>query len=169
MLKLQYLATWREELTYLKRPWCWGRFKVGGEGDDRGWDDWMASPTQWTWVWASSGSWWWTGKPGLMQFMGLQRVGHDWVTELNWTEWTYFQIRADSCVGAECSENIRNAKRQRSFVYLEHIYLLIAITGIFMLPMGELVISIRYKLSDRRDFSVLFTIVFLANRILPNI
>ena len=65
-----------------KRPWCWERFKTGGEGDARGWDGWMASPTQWTWVWASSRSLWWTGKPGMLQSMGLQRVGHDWATEL---------------------------------------------------------------------------------------
>ena len=78
------LATWCEELTHLKRPWCWERLKAGGEGDDRGWDGWMASPTQWTWVWVSSGNCWWTGKLGVLQSMGLQRVGHDWVTELNW-------------------------------------------------------------------------------------
>ena len=68
------------------RPWCWKRLKVGGEGDDRGWNGRMASPTQWTWVWANSGSWWWTGRPGVLQFMGSQRLGHDWVIELNWTE-----------------------------------------------------------------------------------
>ena len=79
------LAIWCEELTHWKRPWCRERLKVGGEGDDRGWDRWMVSPTQWTWVWAGSGSWWWTGRPGVLQSMGLQRVGHDWVTELNWT------------------------------------------------------------------------------------
>ena len=67
-----------------KRPWCWERLKVGGEGDDRGWDGWMASSIPWTWVWASSGSWWWTGKPRVMQSMESQRVGHDWATELNW-------------------------------------------------------------------------------------
>ena len=55
-----------------------------GEGDDRGWDGWMVSPPQWTWIWTSSGSWWWTGKPGVLQSMGSQRVRHDWVTELNW-------------------------------------------------------------------------------------
>ena len=82
-LKLQYLATWCEELTHLKRPWCWGRLKAGGEVDDRGWDGWMASPTQWTWVWVNSGSQWWTGKPGVLQSPVLQRVGHDWATELN--------------------------------------------------------------------------------------
>ena len=60
------LATWCKELTHLKRPWCWERLKAGGEGDDRGWDGWMASLTQWTWVWVSSGSWWWTGKPGVL-------------------------------------------------------------------------------------------------------
>ena len=69
-----------------KRPWCWERLKKGGEGDDRGWDGWMAALTQWTWVWVNSRSWWWTGRPGVQQSMGLQRLEHDWVTELNWTE-----------------------------------------------------------------------------------
>ena len=73
-------------LTHLKRPWCWERLKARGEGDDRRWDRWMASPTQWTWVWVDSGSWWWTGRPGVLQSMGLQRVEHDWETALNWTE-----------------------------------------------------------------------------------
>ena len=59
---------------------------MGGEGDDRGWDIWMASPTQWTWFWVSSGNWWWTGRPGILQSMGLQRVRHDWATELYWPE-----------------------------------------------------------------------------------
>ena len=66
-------------------PWCWGRLRAGGQGDNRGWDGWMASPTQWTWVWVNSGSWWWTGRPDVLQFMGSQRVRHDWATELNWT------------------------------------------------------------------------------------
>ena len=79
------LATWCKELTHLKRPWCWERLKAGGERDDRGWDGWMASPTWWTWVLVDSGSWWWTGRPGMLWFMGSQRVGHDWETELNWT------------------------------------------------------------------------------------
>ena len=78
------LATWCKELTHWKRPRCWERLKAEGEGDDRGWDGWMASPTQCTWVWASSGSWCWTGKPGILQSMGSQRVRHDWATELNW-------------------------------------------------------------------------------------
>ena len=59
-VEAETLATWCKELTHRKRPWCWERLKVGGEGDDRGWDDWMASLTQWTWIWVSSGSWWWT-------------------------------------------------------------------------------------------------------------
>ena len=80
------LATSCEELTHWKRLWCWEGLGAGGEGDDRGWDCWMASPTQWTWVWVNSGSWWWTGRPGMLRFMGSQRVGHDWATELNWTE-----------------------------------------------------------------------------------
>ena len=70
-----------EELTHWKRPWCCKRLKAGGEGNDRGWNDWMASPTQWTWVWANSKRWWRTGKPGVLKSMGSQRVGHDWATE----------------------------------------------------------------------------------------
>ena len=80
------LAAWRGELTHLKRPWCWERLKAGGEGDNRGWDGWMASLTWWTWVWVNSRSWWWTGRPGMLLFMGLQRIGHDWAFELNWTD-----------------------------------------------------------------------------------
>ena len=79
------LATWSKELTCWKRPWRWEKLKAGGEGDDRGWDSWMASPTRWTWVWASSGSWWWKGKPGMLQSMGSQRVRHNWVIGLNWS------------------------------------------------------------------------------------
>ena len=78
------LATWFEELTHWKRLWCWQRLRAGEEGDDRGWDGWMASPTQWTWVWVNSGSWWWTGRPGVLWSAGSQRIGHDWVSELNW-------------------------------------------------------------------------------------
>ena len=80
------LATWCEELTHWKRPWCWEWLKAGGEGDQRGWDGWMASLTQWTWVWVGSGSSWWTGKTGMLQSMGSQRVGHDWAIKLNCTE-----------------------------------------------------------------------------------
>ena len=86
-LKLQYLAIWCEELTHWKRPWCWERLTAGREGDDRGWDGWRASPTQWTWVWVNSGSWWWTGRPGILWVMGLQRVRHDWATEVT-EQWT---------------------------------------------------------------------------------
>jgi len=83
-LKLQYLATWCEELTHWKKPWCWESLKVGGKGDDGGWDGWMASLTRWKWVWVNSGSLWWLGNPGLLQSMRSQRVGHNWMTELNW-------------------------------------------------------------------------------------
>ena len=77
------LATWCKEPTHWKRLWWWERLRAGGERDDRGWDGWMASLNQLTWIWASSGRYWWTGKPDMLQFMGLQRVRHDW-TELNW-------------------------------------------------------------------------------------
>ena len=80
-LKFQYFGHLKRELTHWKRPWCWERLKAGGEGDDRGWDGWMASPNQWTWVWGNSRRWWRLGKPGVLQSMGLQKVGHDWATE----------------------------------------------------------------------------------------
>ena len=80
------LATWCEELTHLKRPWCWERLKAGGEGDDRGWDVWMASLTQWRWVWVDSGSWWWTRRPEVLWSIRSRRIGHDWATELNWNK-----------------------------------------------------------------------------------
>ena len=86
-LKLQYFGylMWRTDS--FEKTLILGRLKAGGDGDDRGWDGWMASPTQWTWVWVNSRSCWWTGKPGVLQSVGSQRVGHNWATELNWTEW----------------------------------------------------------------------------------
>ena len=83
MLKLQYFGHLTRRADSLKRPWCWERLKARGEGDDRGWDGWMASPTQWTWVWVNSRSWWWTGRPGVLQSMGSQSQTRlrDW-TEL---------------------------------------------------------------------------------------
>ena len=79
-LKLQYFS----HLMWLTRPWCWERLKARGEGDDRGWDGWIASLTQWTWVWVNSGNWWWTGRPGMLQSMGLQES--DTTEWLNWTD-----------------------------------------------------------------------------------
>ena len=78
------LATWCKEPTLWKIPWCWKRLKAGGKGDDREWDGWMTSPTRWTWVWVDSVSWWWTGRPGVLQSMASQRVRHNWETELKW-------------------------------------------------------------------------------------
>ena len=82
-LKLQYFGHLMRRATHFKRLWCRERLKAG-EGGNRRWDGWRASLTQWTWVWVNSGSWWWTGRPGVLQSMWLQRVGHDLVTELNW-------------------------------------------------------------------------------------
>ena len=84
-LKLQYLATSCEELTHWKRLWCWEVLEAGGEGDEREWDGWMASLTQWTWVLVGFESWCWTGRPGMLQLMGSQSRTwlSDW-TELNW-------------------------------------------------------------------------------------
>ena len=104
-LKLQYFGHLKSWLT--GRLWCWEGLGAG-EGDDRGWDGWMASLTQWTRVWVNSRSWWWTGRPGVLQFMGSQRVGHDWATELNRTELNFQRNpRADllqnGLVGSPCS------------------------------------------------------------------
>ena len=90
-LKLQYFGHLMQKGDSLERPWCWEGLGAGEEGDDRGWDGWMASLTQWTWVWVNSRSWWWTGRPVVLWFMGLQRVRHDWLTEMNWTE-TFLRI-----------------------------------------------------------------------------
>ena len=73
-----------------KRLWCWEGLGAGAEGDDRGWDGWMASLTRWTCVWVNSGSWWWPGRPGMLWFKGSQRVRHDWVTELKWRIYQLF-------------------------------------------------------------------------------
>ena len=103
MLKLNFntLATWCEELTHWKRPWCWERLKAGGEGGNRGWDGWMASPTQWTWVWASFGNWWQTGKPGMLQSMG----------STEWLNWTEFKITS----GMLLSSYVFNPKMWNKF------------------------------------------------------
>ena len=81
-LKLQYCGHLMQRTDSLEKHRCWERFKAGGEADDRGWAGWMASLMWWMWLWVGSGSWWWTGKPGVLQFTGSQRVGHDWATEL---------------------------------------------------------------------------------------
>ena len=94
------LATSCKELTHWKRLWFWEALGAGGEGDDRGWDGWMASPTRWTWVWVNSRSWWWTGRPGVLWFMGLRRVGH--TERLNWTELKVILL-LDFCPKNKCN------------------------------------------------------------------
>ena len=81
-LKLQYSGYLMRRLDSLEKTLMLGGMGAGGKGDDRGWDGWMASLTRQTWVWVNSGRWWWTGRPGVLRFMGSQRVGHDWATEL---------------------------------------------------------------------------------------
>ena len=92
-LKLQYFGHVMRRVDSLGKTQMREGLGAGGEGDDRGWDGWMASPTWWTWVWVNSGSWWWTGRPGVLQFMGSQRVGHDWATDLIWSERTQLNIK----------------------------------------------------------------------------
>ena len=94
-LKLQYFGHLRRRTDSLEKTLMLGkkRLRAGGEGEDRGWDGWMASPTQCTWVWVDSRSWWWTGRPDVLRFMGMQRVGHDWVTkQLNWTDAVFMNL-----------------------------------------------------------------------------
>ena len=81
-LKLQYFLPPHAKSWLIGKDWCWEGLGAGGEGDDRGWDGWMASLTRWMWVWVNSGSWWWTGRPGVLRFVGSQRVGHDWASDL---------------------------------------------------------------------------------------
>ena len=95
-----------------KRPWCWEGLGAGGEGHDRGWDGWMASLTWWTWVWVNSRSWWWTKRPGVLRFMGSQRVGHDWATDLNWTEWA--RMRTGNSLSRNAKWQIKMLKRRCS-------------------------------------------------------
>ena len=102
------LATWCKELTYWKRPWCWERLKTGGEGNDRGWDGWMASLTWWTRVWVSSGSWWWTGKPEVMQSMGCKES--DKTEWLNWTDPSH-QEAYRSLLGSSTRGQTEKARR----------------------------------------------------------
>ena len=92
-LKLQYFGHLMRRVDSLEKTLMLGGIGAGGEGDDRGWDCWMASLTLWMWVWVNSGSWWWTGRSGVLRFMGSQRVGHDWATELNWIE----EINSKQC------------------------------------------------------------------------
>ena len=106
------LATSCKVLTHWKGFWCWEGLGAGEEGDDRGWDGWVASLTQWLWFWVNSGSWWWTGRPGVLQFMGSQRVGHDWVTELtDWLKWNLFLYIEFFCPVA----------LQNAYIYANHL------------------------------------------------
>ena len=98
-------------LTWSSLDWGWEGLGAGGEGDDRGWDGCMASPTQWTWVWVYCGSWWWTGRPGVLRFMGLQRVRHNWATDLSWTE-----------TGAECPATSLSVPKPRSTLLLFEVF-----------------------------------------------
>ena len=94
-LKLQNFGHLMQRVNSLEKLWCWEGLRAGGKGDDRGWDGWMASLTRRMWIWVNSGGCWWIGRPGVLQFMGSQRVGHDWATDLNWSErdmWDYYSF-----------------------------------------------------------------------------
>ena len=112
MLKLKLRYSW-EELTHWKRPWCWAGLGAGGEGDDRVWDGWLESPTRWTWVWVNSEGWWWTGRLGVLRFMGSQRVGHDW---MNWTELSWF------CCSLYCKTCLKHFYQSKILIELSLLW-----------------------------------------------
>ena len=116
------LVTWWEELTYLKRPWCWERLRVGGKGVDRGWDSWMASLTQWTWVWVGYGSWWWTGRPGVLQSMRSQ----SWTRLIDWSELKWSLVNELNWLMIN-SSNINTVSLNEQFnwyTFLNNVYFL---------------------------------------------
>ena len=113
------LATCWEEPTHWKRPWFWERWRAGGEGDDRGWDGWMASPTRWTWVWASSGRWWRTGRPGVLRSMGLQRVRHDWATNTFKYFWFLPELVPSAVWSCTCSQEVNSVPAHPPWVWAE--------------------------------------------------
>ena len=123
MLKLKSnIWTWCKELSHLKRPWCWERLKAGGEGNNRGWDGWMASLTWWTWVCASLESWWWTGKPGVLQSMGSQRVRNNWWT-INFSKRpsrykSYCPIYLDTLVSSNKRKDPQKILQTKLWTYL---------------------------------------------------
>ena len=104
-LKLQYFGHLMRRTESFEKTLMLGKIEGGRRGDDRGWDGWMASLTQWAWVWVSSGSWWWTGKLGMLQSMGSQRVGHYWATELNWM---YVKCFEESPAQSNCYISVSN-------------------------------------------------------------
>ena len=106
-LKLQYLGHLMRRADLFEKTLCWERLRAGGEGDDRGWDGWMSSLTQCTWVWVDSRSWWGTGRPGMLWFMGSQRVGHDWETELNWKVENTLNIYSNPCIAQRSKLSFR--------------------------------------------------------------
>ena len=119
-------------------PWCWERLRTGGEGDNRGWDGWMASQTRWTWVWVNSGSWWWTGRPGMLRFMGSQRVGHDWAAELNRTDgklddmqyrWEVSSFHSVVIQRSPISKNIWYFKKFLDFLSLQTLWSCYQVVG----------------------------------------
>ena len=119
-LKLQNFGHLMRRTDSLEKTLILEKLKAGGEGDNRGWNGWMASLTWWTWVWASSGRWWWTGKPGMLQSIGSQRVGHNWATELNWsTQDSLPGYGREASLSASCwayvSHNTKQGKEYSSF------------------------------------------------------
>ena len=136
------LATWCEELAHLKRPWCWEGLRAGGEGGDRGWDSWMASPTQWIWVLASSGSWWWTGRPGVLQSAGSQTVKHHFVTEQQQQKtncpWSHFKLDSISSMdkGLFLFEKYKDTDGSHLYVHLGCLKFLFSPDSSLLKPWG---------------------------------
>ena len=112
-LKLEYFGHLMWRVDSLEKILILGGIEAGREGDDRGWDGCMASPTWWTWVWVNSGDWWWTERTAVLQFMGSQRVGHDWANELNWTDWNIRKRRMRRRLSRRGRRRKRRKRRRR--------------------------------------------------------
>ena len=100
------------------KSWLIGKdLGAGGKGDERGWDGWMTSPTRWTWVWVNSRRWWWTGRPGMLRFMGLQSVGQtEWLnwTEMNWSDLAHYLVKVFFyTISVSCKERAFKPSRNK--------------------------------------------------------
>ena len=148
-LKLQYFGCLMQRTASLEKPWCWERLKAGGEGNDRGWDGWMASPTQWTWVWVNSGIWWWTGRPGVLQSMGSQSQ-----TQLSdWTELTLWNCQTTDYCAVLYSQ-----------VYLgSHSTHLLIPTSLFTLQNLSFLI---FKCNDNMNLEILYTMLAVKHNVM---